>query len=291
MFQLFNAVPIQGDNGPGNIATSAFTGSLQAAIPGECYYYYFRWYPALCDLSYKSFRPVFAPSYRKAPYQDEVTQYTGLSYSWWSDFSVAALCKAMYDLTTKLRPRLNVNLITADISDYDEHLKGTWKYYAYIFMKENSQFSEAFASLSADDIVKYRNMYIHDGLLSSTWIMAKKTQLSEGTWRDPGPTWEMFHHSIKLHLLGAGDADIDDVLNKLVDQDLLFPQEVRAVNWREYSGWFDSDKILQSVKSDAANGIMEARDCIWIFPCCIGPTEYQSAIFTQDGEPGNKYRN
>ena len=291
LFQLFTAISVEGDNGPGNVATSAFTGSLKAAIPGKCYYYYLLQYPSLCNLYYQSFQYVFAPSYSKAPYQDEVTQYTGLSSSWWSDFSVAALCKTMYDLTTKLRPALNVDKITADISDYDEHLKGTWKYYAYVFMKENSQFSEAFGSLSADDIVKYRNMYIRDGLLSSTWIMAKKTQLSEGTWRDPGPTWEMFHHSIKLHLLGAGDADIDDVLNKLVDQGLLFPQEVRAANWREYFGWLDPDKILQSVKSDAAKGIMETRDCPWIVPCCFGSPEYQSFRFTESKQPGHKYRN
>ena len=285
MFQLFHAVPIQGDNGPGTVATSAFTGSLQAAIPGKCYYYYVQYYTSTCGLSYKWFQYVFAPTYSKAPYQDEVTQYTGLSYSWWSGFSVAALCKAMYDLTTKLRPHLNVNKITADISDYDEHLKGTWKYYAYVFMKENSQFSETFGSLSSDDIVKYRNMYIQDGLLSPAWIMAKKTQLSEGTWRDPGPTWEMFHHSIKLHLLGAGDADIDDVLNILVDQGLLFPQEVRAVNWREYSGWLDPDKILQSVKSDAEKEIKEKRDCPWIAPCCYSSPEYQSFRFTEANQP------
>ena len=276
------------------VATSAFTQSLQTSIPGnysKLHIDVYKW-PSLCGFYHVSYGSVFSPYYSPAPYQIQVRGYTGFSTSWWADFSVAALCKAMYDLTTRLRPQLNVNKITSDIREYSQQLRSTWKYYAYIFSKENSQFSEAFGSLSKYDIAKYKNNYIQAGLLSPAWIMDKKKQLSQGTWRDPDPAWEMFHHSIKLHLLGATDTEIDDVLNQLVANQLLFPRDVRAINWRNYSRWLDTSAILQSVKSQATKGILDSHKCAFMAICCsYGAPEYQSFGFTGYSQPGHKYLN
>ena len=51
--------------------------------------------------------------------------------------------------------------------------------------------------------------------------MAKKAQAATGTWRDPDPVWEMFHHGIKLHLLCANEIEIDGVIAQLVEDKLF----------------------------------------------------------------------
>ena len=244
----------------------------------------------------KYFRELFAPGYRLVPYENEVESVALLSVSWLSEFSVVAICKAMYDITSKVRPMLDISVLTGDIADFNEDLKRLWRYYAFVFSKENAEFSQAFAAIPNGQIPRYRYMYMYDGLLSPAWITAKKAQSSEGSWRDPGDSWEMFHHSIKLHLLGANDTEINTVLRRVADTGLLFHDEVHAENWRNYSAWLDTDSILNSIKGAARGQILAARDCgSWMepVPCCkhaySGP-EYQSLIFLEYGHPGHACR-
>ena len=296
IFQLFNAVPVEGDNGPGNIATGAITNSVKAVIPVSCYYW--ETDGGWCGKFYEhTFRSLFAPGYHVIPYEKEVAQY-GYFSSWLPPYSVVAICKAMYDVTSKVRPTLNVKKINEDLGFYEAQIKAnSWKYYAFVFSKEDKQFAAAFASIPHQNITMYKNKYIYDGLLSSAWITAKQTEASEGTWRDPAPAWEMFHHSIKLHLLGANQTEIDMVLQKLVAAGLPFPEEVQADNWETYSVWLKTDVMRGSIKSAATPQIVAARDCgDWMHPvgCCkhgySGP-EYQSCVFTESGFPGHKYVN
>ena len=264
---IFGAIPIEGDNGPGYAAIGGLTNAIKAQIPSACYYWQDNGH-GICTMHWqKRFRVLFAPGYRQVPYEKEVESVALLSASWLRDYSVVAICKAMYDITSKVRPMLDVRAITGYIAHFNEDLKILWGYYAFVFSKENAEFSQAFVAIPNGQIPRYRYMYMYDGLLSPAWITAKKTQSSEGSWRDPGDSWEMFHHSIKLHLLGANDTVIDTVLRRVAGTGLIFHDEVHAENWRNYSAWLDTDSILNSIKGAARGQILAARDCgSWMDP-------------------------
>ena len=269
---------------------TAMANKLKQYIPGSCYYGFTNHAHFKCDRHYEAYQSVFVPKYNNVIYQLEVEHLTGLPEEWWTLFSVIILCRAMYDLTSELRPLLDGGSIMHYEDYYTEFmLRWSMDYYAYVFTYDTEQFRETWRRIDYHEHEKYKDMYIHQGLLSGAWIMAKRVEASEGNWRNPGPAWEMFHHFLKLRILGASNQEIDWVVQELVRQELLMPPEIATPGiWRNYTGWFEPDFILNSMKDDAHGGIMAPSACNPFFnKCCWTGSEHQSFRFTKSGHPGH----
>ncbi len=278
--RLFAALPVQGGNQVGITARNVMVNRMKGATPGQ--------YSSLFGGG-KRFINIFFPSYRPAAYEDAISGVTGLDNSLWSDMSIAVLCEAMYNLTSDLRPQLLINNIENDInSEMGRIFSAGAAWYGYLLPRVSQEVQAAYGAIPADKFPQVLAIY-SDSLKSPKWIQAKLSQYHSGTW--PNRDWELYHHWIKLQILGASIDTINGIINYLISQGIPVPESVNANNWRQYNGWCSSRISWQDIRSDASSGILEEICTVYpgsTFPCCM--KENNSFEFTANSQPGSKYR-
>ncbi|XP_078681165.1 uncharacterized protein LOC144916059 [Branchiostoma floridae x Branchiostoma belcheri] len=278
--QLFGELPTTGGNDSGKAARAALVSKLKSSTPGS---------RTEMFGSGDRFVDIFFPNHNSAPYEGDVS-LTGLDNNWWSDISVASLCQAMYNLTTDLRKQLKRDDINNAVNRKNAELKArSMEFYAKVF-------SETYVKTTYSTITDKASARQHyeSALTSDAWITAKRAIAAEGMWTDAA--WELYHHWVKLHLLGASNAEIDNIIQQLSSKELLIPPDVGVGNWTSYTAWMNPAAITsQDIEGDAAAGILKTVPITVITP---GPypapptmmKEENSFEFTADGQPGRGYR-
>ncbi|XP_035690956.1 uncharacterized protein LOC118425909 [Branchiostoma floridae] len=278
--QLFGELPTTGGNDAGKPARSALVSKLKSSTPGR--------HTEMFG-SGDRFVDIFFPNHSSAPYEGD-TSLTGLDNNWWSDFSVAALCQAMYNLTKDLRKQLKSDDINNAVNNKNTELKThSMLFYAKVF-------SDTFIKTTYHMITDKASAKQHyvSALTSDAWITAKRAIAAEGMWTDAA--WELYHHWVKLHLLGASNDEIDGIIKQLSSKELPIPPEVGVGSWTSYMAWMNPAAIThQDIEGDSANGILKTVPITVITP---GPypapptmmKEENSFEFTADGQPGRGYR-
>ncbi len=200
-----DALPAEGKNPIGNLARTILVNTMKGATPGRCS-------SALLEPEKPTFREVFFPNYRPMEWEEDVQPVTGIDPDTWSELSVAVLCEAMYNIMSRVRPRLLIDKIRSDIGNQNECIRSNLSgWYAFMCPRATSDIKTTYEKL--DDRDAALKDYI-DGIQSNVWINAKQTQYATGNW--PNHTWELYHHWVKMKALGASDADIDALINTRV---------------------------------------------------------------------------
>ncbi|NPD29775.1 hypothetical protein [Corallococcus exiguus] len=280
---LFAAQPVSGDNPVGKAARSALVGRLQGATPGRHSEPW--WMP-----SGQTFLQLFFPNYSADPNQGAVTPATGLNDSWWSSFAVVTLCQAMYNITSDLRPQLKQPAINNQVSASNAALQPKLNaLYSQLLKTTPNAVATALAAIPQGQWSQAASIY-SSYLSNPAWISAKVAQAASHQWTDQ--TWELFHHWLKLQLLGMSNASIDALINQLVAAQLPVPASVSAGHWETYLQWMNPLSLdWNDLKGPATPGIL-AQVCMVTpgssWPSCMN--EENSFEFTANSQPGNPWR-
>ena len=227
-----------------------------------------------------TFRHIFYPSYRSVPYEGNVSQATGLSSSFWSDFSVAVLCQSIYWQTSDARDRINISQVNSAVSNYNNSVRAkAVAWYAYVIFHNYMHYQ--------GDRNNAKRIYMEQ-LNSAHWVTAKQEQLINGSWNNP--SWELFHHWVKLSALGASDAEISSLIGTLKKRGLIIESVVDADHWRNYFVWYHPNNLDHSdVDSEARAG--ELASVYLASPYGYGSNmrEENSYEFIAHSQPGSKY--
>ncbi|MGG6311509.1 hypothetical protein [Paenibacillus macerans] len=276
--RLFAALPNVGTNEAGEAARSVLVNRMKGATPGRATTPYI-------GVQGKKFIEIFFPHYSVQNYQGDVSAVTGLPDDFWSGFSVAVLCEAMWNITSDLRPQLMIDRIRQAVASSmgRVHVSATaW----YTHMLSRIGVQRELSAIPENRYPEAAAIYI-GALRNPAWIQAKIVQYESGTWTNRD--WELYHHWVKLAALGAGDAAINETIQYLVSRQLPVPDEVRAGVWRAYRRWLSGDIGWGDVRGDATGGILREECYVYNgIPSCM--KESNSFEFTAHSQPGNGYR-
>lgn len=280
--EMFRALPAPSDFSTGQAARAALVSHLVGATPGS------REEP--WGLPRPAFLEVFFPGYAPGFYDAAVAAaFSGFS---WADLAAAALCDAMYNLTTQLRKYLVAGKIGQSLATLNATLNSSavaWygEVFSGVFPPFASAFSRVPPSMRANAASEYGAL-----LTSPAWVTMKREQYESGEWADAA--WELFHHWLKLSVLGTPDPGIEQAIAKAVEEGLPVPENVGAGAWRTYMQWMAPGVTSvalagHDVEAAAAKAILETTP----FPSpegTIWEEEGNSFNFTGPGQPGDGYR-
>lgn len=280
LLEMFAALPSSGSNPVGKVARAALENQIKGATPGK----HSQPWP---QKSGPSFRSIFFPKYDKVAYQDDIKDETKLKDGWWADFAVAVICQAIHHIVSDID--LDKKKIDKDVDKRNKTLhEKIAKWYGHVFKHEDTNFHTAYKATS--DIKGAKDCYKHC-LTSNAWINIKKVQAKNGTWTNAA--WEIYHHYIKLSILGASDDEIKDVIKEQQDKGLEVPDAKVAYSsdWRKYDDWMQPNALSRSDIDDEAHEGITANVCT-SFPGSNGPScmdNENSFEFTAHDQPGDKY--
>ena len=256
----------------GKVARDALVSKLKCSTPGR--------HSELWRTGSR-FVDIFFPKHPLAPYAMNITQViSSFSDSWWSNFSVAALCQSMYYQTSNLRAQLLIDKINSAVDNNNNQLKSVaFDWYMFVFSQQIHGYT-----FNSTILAKYLKV-----LNSNYWIELHKAKYSQGQWINP--EWKVFHHCVKLTCLGASVNDINSWINKCVDNGLDIPNTVSANNWKNYLVWLNPNNLNhEDIDQEARQGELVAVYLSGISgPGSFMPEE-NSFEFTANGQPGTQYR-
>ena len=272
LYVLITQTPDINSNTTGSTARSALVNKVKGATPGR--------HTELFS-SGKLFKDLFFPNYSPVSYEADVVSNTSLDDNWWSSVSVAVLCQSMYYQTSDLRSQLVIDNINSAMDAFNVTLREkAVKWYTHILLKDYMKY--------AGDIQSAKNGYI-DQICTSKWVTYKMKQYNDGTWLNP--SWEEFHHWIKLSALGASDDEINTVIEKLKNLGLRIFPDVDAGAWQHYFVWYSPSSIDHNdIDKDAARGELEEVYLPSVYGTGSYMNEENSFEFTASDQPGEQYR-
>jgi len=118
--------------------------------------------------------------------------------------------------------------------------------------------------------------------------------ISAGFWKNPH--WDLFNDYAKYIALGAGESDVDLLIEELDGMDLPIPGVVDKTHWRGYTDYLEGQPVFDYTGIDAV-----VRDQVLMsyrYPRSIRsgqPTNwrtiknYYSDAFVDKGAPGRKF--
>ena len=274
LFNLITNTPSISTNPVGSVSRDALVSKLKGATPG-------RHSEAFYMPSGKLFKTIFFPNHSPASYEGDVVGVTSLDDNWWSNFSIAVLCQSMYYQTSDLRPQLLIDNIKTAVDTFNGALRDkAVQWYTHVLRKDYVKYT--------GDFQEAKNIYISQ-ICTSSWVTYKMKQYNDGTWLNP--SWEEFHHWVKLSALGASDAEINKVINDLKALGLRIFSDVDIGTWCTYLVWYNPSALDHGdVDSDARQGELEEV----YMPSMQGMGSYMkeenSFEFTANSQPGSQYR-
>lgn len=229
----------------------------------------------------KLFREIFFPKYSPESYEGDVVGMTSLDNNWWSNLSTAVLCQSMYYQTSDLRPQIQIDHINSEMNTFNGALQDkAVQWYTHVLLKNYIKYS--------GDYQQAKNTYISQ-LCTSAWVTYKMKQYNDGTWNNP--SWEEFHHWVKLSALGATDDEINKLINDLKSLGLRIFPDVDVGTWRRYFVWYSPNTIDHNdVDSEARPGELQEVYSPSMEGMGSFMKEENSFEFTANGQPGSQYR-
>ncbi|MEL7466624.1 MAG: hypothetical protein AAFN79_21300 [Pseudomonadota bacterium] len=233
--QLANLKP---DFSSGDAVHAHYVNAVAGALPGH--------YSQLIGTG-KAFRKIFYPHYKQQPPEDKIQGDTGLSGSWWSNFSVAILCQIIARNTRNARKNIKSGKVDGDVASYNATLNArSAKFYSRV-LGEFAPIKSILASLNMSTAkAQYRQALIDNIAVRQLWY-------ANGLW--DSPDWEMYNHYAKYMILGASEAEVDSLIDALTAGGLPIPGIVNKASWRGYSQFLlNHPKIDQTALAHAASG-------------------------------------
>lgn len=235
----------------------------------------------------RPFRNIFFPQYSSLSFQDKLAALTEGRF--WTDYSAACVCSAIYNLTTSLRKQMLCDKIRSKMDNSFNWLKSNIKGFYQVMLENYSDGNPVKVALNKISDRKAALNWYQGFLLDDAWITMRNAQWSTGDW--PDRDWEMYHHYLKLKILGAKDQDIDSLIGKLLDKGLQLSDAARQNAWKSWSGWWVGGPIDWTDFSEASGPITEEICYVFLYspyPCFI--KEGNSYDFTANSMPGSPYR-
>jgi hypothetical protein len=276
--RMFTTYPQLGDYAIAQAARAAIVSALEGATPGR-----HSGFPVNGD----TFLRIFFPDWAPAPYAADVSP--AFPQVRWSGFAVAVLCQAMFNLASDLRPQLRQDKIDGDIAGFNAAVSAqAVAWYAHVFANASQDFASAYAEAGekARVLAEYTTQ-----LTSDHYVTSRRAMVASSTWTNQTP--ELFHHWLKLTILGASDALVDQTIAKLAGMQLPIPPALQAGQWRGYMGWLGPGAPgvnIRWVDIQSASAGITKRECQFYdgVPSCMD--DENSFEFTANGQPGSGYR-
>ena len=288
---MFTALPDIGANPVGILAKAALLSRLEGATPGK----HTQPWP---QPSGPSFLAIFFPGYTPAAYTGNVTGSTGLNDDFWSGFAVAALCQAMYNITSDLRKQLKSGDIDNAVNACNGQITNSaMPLYGLALQQGYPAFTQAYNDCpdKAQALATYSAQ-----LQSSNYLNALAVQYHSQAGL-PNFDWLMWHHWVKLSVLGCATATISSLIgvvkSNLAALQVVLPDNVDGVTWLTYNTWMSTSdpnrrRLDWNDIAGAARGGILAQVCT-VYPGSYMPScmnEENSFEFTANGQPGSGYR-
>ncbi|MFJ4391515.1 hypothetical protein [Pseudomonas soli] len=287
---MFTALPDIGSNPVGGVARAALLSRLEGATPGNS---------SSRNLfgTGPTFLSLFFPNYAAASYAGDVSQATGLGDDFWTGYSIVTLCQAMYNITSDLRKQLKSGDIDNTVNGYNDRLKQAATPLYARAMQSYGPFAQGFNACpdKAQALARYR------GHLQSDHYLGALAVQYHGPNGLPNFDWLLWHHWVKLQILGCGTADIASTItavkNTLRLADVPLPANVDVSAWTTFNNWMNTADPMRrrldwnDIAGAARPGIL-ARVCYPTYggygPSCMN--EDSAYEFTANGRPGSPYR-
>lgn len=188
--------------------------------------------------------------------QNFYDNYDILPYNFWEDAARTIIACGIMQFSNHHSSLVNRELVENDIYQMNCLLKRTYlDLYIFTLGHHFNEFSDTY-KLILDIKEKYLDLYKKQ-LLSAEYVTAKKKQLIDGTWLHP--SWEMFHHWLKLKLLGCNDADLSNIISKLQDAGIVF-SDVTFEKMNDYKAYYiDNPITANDFGQELINGINKMK--------------------------------
>jgi hypothetical protein len=260
----------------GDKVHSIFVNRLKGATPGR---------HTEAFGSGQKYVDIFFPGYKPVNYIADFSRLTQLDDGWWSNFAVVVLCQSMDVLTHDLHPQMQHEKINSTIANYNTTLcSRTMPFYSCILSNTFTEFKIPFNQVDNSAAKEeYKKVLLAGVNIHDLWY-------AEGLWKNP--SWEMFHHYVKLYALGASVIEINQLIDSLRAAGLVIPSEMDKDKWVSYREYFHNkyDIDHNDIDQDARGGILKS-----VYIPSIGGNgsdmkEENSFEFTSNGQPGSVYR-
>ncbi|QTD96116.1 hypothetical protein [Streptomyces cyanogenus] len=269
---IVNLMP---DYSAGRRLHTLYVNKTQSALPGN-YSQMFGTGPA--------FRSVFFPNWQPDSLLSLVAD-TGLSPSWWSDFSVAVLCQAIAELGSDIRGQMLTDKINGDVSSFNADLRArSSRAYAKVLAAAYNPLTTLLQQVNPDTA----KQQFHDSLLSN--VLNRQLWYQAGMWTSPD--WEMFNQYAKYIALGASDAEVDTLIDELAAAGLPIPATVNRQGWRTYAEELrDKPNIdLSDIRNECAGPIAQTTYIPTGNGMSASMPNGNCYEFTANSQPGTRYR-
>ncbi|GAA4847440.1 hypothetical protein GCM10025787_32270 [Saccharopolyspora rosea] len=288
---FFAALPGQHTNPIGSESRRLIVNHVKGSTPGN--------YSQLIGTG-PAFRDLFFPGYRHDSRQDRLAKETGLNAQFWSDLAVTALCQQIHEVTSRLRPQIRRGDVDRDLRSANDVLKKScFTWYAYLATSAASNIATTFAKFSTAEARKEALDLYTRSLTSEAWINGRYLMWCQGNWGNQH--WELYHHWIKLYMLGATFNDVDRTIRTCIDKGLPVPGDLGPARsshsvadlppWATWSAWWFTRDLGVADFAEADSPIKAGRYSggFWgSWPVYL--PEDNSFEFTANGQPGSRYR-
>ncbi|UOZ10657.1 hypothetical protein [Amycolatopsis sp. WQ 127309] len=232
-----------------------------------------------------SFRSVFFRDWQPDPLL-AMTDDTGLSAQWWSNFSAVVLCQAITDLGSDIRGQMLSGKIDDEVASYNRTLRArSSRVYAKVLAATYEPLIALLRQVNRDTARRQ----FHDALLDN--VLSRQLWYQAGQWTSPD--WEMFNQYAKYLALGASDVEMDTLIGELLAAGLPIPGSVDRQGWRSYSEQLrDKPTVdLADIRTECAGPVTETTSIPTTGPGgSARMPDGNSYEFTANGRPGARYR-
>ena len=281
------ALPDFSANPVGVAARAGLVSKLEASVPGNG--------PSDGSLFSNgqgpSYESVFFGSATLSPLERDVTAVTGIPDDRWAEHATALLCQSMYEQTTNVRAQLDPDEINAGVAALNTDVAApaaASAWYGHALANCQPVVKAALATItSAGTVSDAKQRYI-DELTSKEWITEKREALKDLSWLNAD--WELYHHWVRLSLLGATPAEIANLIASMQAENLTVDLVVDGAHWQSYVVWLGAPLSHADIDADARAGIFEVRNDVYTPP--RGSEDIDegfSFAFVDDGQPGAAY--
>lgn len=206
-----------------------------------------------CFYTLEGAAPIIFPSVapdEKMVLSVKAPQVTGFPEDWWADFGNAAIGMSLGKEYADVKKAKDV-VFNKNRELSPEGSKGAAmisKWYRTIFQTLFKPFAEEYAPLQPEETGKVKEAYINV-LTSDRFLEGMLVLLISGNWGHQ--EWELYHHFLKLRVLGAGDGELQKVMDCLAGKGLMLPT-MTLENLDKYQVFYKEGKVYDGNFDHAA---------------------------------------
>jgi hypothetical protein len=279
---LFGRVPNEAANVVGAAARTLLVNHIVGNIPGMLPRD--RWVGewAANTVSYRS---AFVPYYQRRSQQTAIDEYWEVT-SFWQRLAAAMLAQRIHEVTQATRKTLDRPKI-----DYVVNAElPTVGWFCLPVYAAAAAESDTYAALlqqarrDATALTRYA-----EALTSPAWINSRRVAYANGTWYQQ--SWELYHHLVKLHLLGATIEQARRTIRTAIAKGLPVPG---ALSWEDFPTWWPPyAPWLKPLTVDTLSGLDERITHTRVVVAGMRPVsipEFYAKQFCDVDQPAYKFR-